>query len=315
MIKKILGCALFAFILFFLASCNQDYNDNMTAKLTVGDNYNIIIVDEEENTQKLNCVILELNDKRHPIKVAYDEDIYVLNLSLNIWEKIEIDLTTINFEQITDEELEYVFKYHNKYPTNMGYINGKYYGRIVSSSSSIDNAIEVVTNHFTDYRYPFSTNSVVEVRLDTETELFYGVYVKWEHNASGQLSYYDEYVISFKEEIIENKVKKLITDNEYAIFKTKEPELIKQIMDYRYYNSSHDILGSKLLYSEVVENDDAFVYKSYGTMLIGGDFGLQDEISLIKTIYKINKSTGELILSSSETIKTIFVDGECTHLG
>jgi len=218
------------------------------------------------------------------------------------------------FEHISGKELEYAAKNYDKYPSNIGFINDKNYGRIVNSSSSVDNALEVVINHFTHNRHSSSTSKVVEVILDIETELFYGVYVKWEHNNSGQLSYYDEYVVSFKKDIYDCEVKKIITDSETSIFKTKNPVQIKQIMDYEYYNETYDIFRSKLLYSEVVEAENSYIYKSYGIRGVGGDWGIQDKISLIRTIWVIDKSTGEMALSSKITLKTIYVDGKYTHV-
>ena len=240
-----------------------------------------------------------------------DVDNIIATIKIAIDEIPKEEIT--DFEHISDEELEYIFKNHDKYPINIGYINDKHYGRIVNSSSSVDNALEEVTNHFTDNRYSFSTCNVVEVTLDIETELFYGVYVKWEHNSFGDLSYYDEYVVSFKKEIYDCKVKKFITDTEISIFNTDDPAQIKQIMDYKYYSKTYQILGSKLLQSEVTETENLYIYKAYGITCIGGDWGLQDTIFLIRNIWEIDKSSGEMVLSSSDTLKTIYIDGKYTH--
>lgn len=215
---------------------------------------------------------------------------------------------SINYENLSNRKFKSIYENYDKYPINMGYINGKNYGRVVSSSSSIEEAFEVVTNHFTD-----DSNIVVGINLDIETQFFYGVYVKWEHNSSGQLSYFDEFVISYKKDIFDCKMKRSINDDEYYIFTTKDTLIIKQIMDYIYYSETYEISGSKLFFSEVTETDDSFIYKSYGSRSVFGDFGLQDKIYLVRTIWEINKSTKELGLLSEDTIKTIYVDGILTH--
>ncbi len=315
MIKRFLNIIAFVFIIFTLVACDKknkhtDYNkEPITDKYSVGDNYSIIILDEKNIVRELNCLIIEIDASNTPIKVLNDYEIYVLSSSLNTWEKMTVDLTTIDFENISNEELEYIYMNLSDYAMNLGYINGKNYGRVVSSSSSVDDAIEVVINHFTDYRYSFSTNRVVESKIDVETELFYGLYVKWEHNSSGKLSYYDEYVISFKKDIYDCKVKKITTDSEYSIFKTRDFNQIKQIMDYLYYSNSYNMFGCKLLNSEIVGDNEKITYKTYETIFNGGDWGLKDQVLLVKKVWQIDKLTGEMILSSSETIKSIFIGG------
>ncbi len=250
-----------------------------------------------------------------PISVS---DLDNLNITLDgkpvtYFEK-DHSLFEIDYENISDEELEFVAKNNPKYPYNLGLINGKQYGRVVSSSSSSpEDAIEVVTNHFTNNNYPFSINTVVEVWIDIETEVFYGVYVKWEHNSSGKKSYYDEYVISFKKDIFDCRLRNVYNDEDYFLVKTNNPDQIRQILDILYYNNTYNISGSKLLKSEVLETEDQFIYQSYGTRVVYGDWGMKDKVSLLKEIWTINKASGELNLTSTNLIKKIFVDGELTH--
>lgn len=213
------------------------------------------------------------------------------------------DQQTPDFENLSNRELKSIYESYDKYPINIGHINGKNYGIIVSSSSSAEEALEVATNHFTN-----DSNTVVGFKIDIETQFFYGVYIKLENNSSAQLLYYDEYVISYKKDIFDCLVKSKATDIEHSYFNTKDQLLIKQIMDYKYYSETYQTSGSKLFYSEVVQTDDSFFYKTYGSELIGGDTGMQDKISLVRIIWEIDKSNGELSLSSKDTIKTIYVD-------
>lgn len=213
------------------------------------------------------------------------------------------------FEMISDDELEYIFKNASKYPTDMGIINGKVYGRVINSSTTKENAIEVATEYFTDVRYQFSTNIVVDTYIDIETELFYGIYVKWEHDSAGKKSYYDEYVISFKKNICDYTPKRLHIGSELKIiFKTNDLNIIKYVMDYLYYNDTYNIEGFILLNSIIEENDNEYKYTFYEIETCYGDWGLQDQVSLVKNVFIINKESGE-VSTTSEVIKTIYIDG------
>lgn len=224
-----------------------------------------------------------------------------------------IDIENINFEQISYEELKYLYDNNSKYFSSIGQINNKKYGRIINSSSSTAAALEVAIKHFTDTRYWYSVNTVIEVKLDIETELFYGLYVKWEHNSEGEKSYFDEYVISFKTDIYDCTVKKLINDNESSIFKTADKDQIKKVLDYKCYSITNQIYGCGIVYSEILDFDEYYTYKAYSLETVYGDWGLQDTVSMICSSYNINKTTGEISLLSNKILKTINIDGINTY--
>ena len=107
-------------------------------------------------------------------------------------------------------------------------------------------------------------------------------------------------------------VRNVYNDEDYFLVKTNNRS-IRQILDILYYNNTYNISGSKLLKSEVLETEDQFIYQSYGTRVVYGDWGMKDKVSLLKEIWTINKASGELNLTSTNLIKKIFVVGELTH--
>lgn len=204
-------------------------------------------------------------------------------------------------ELLTVEELV-EFHYNGaKYPENFVFAELQGYGRVLNSSSSADEARAVVESHFTN-----SMNTTVENSLEVETELFYGLYAKWEHRSQGsnEPTNYDEHVVSFKSGVY---------DAESGIFGTEDKDDIKKIIDYIYYSQTYQIGGSKVYDSEISVKDGKYRYLIYTLQVSYGDWGMQDALSLTKDEWLIDIATGKTEKSANEILGTVFVDGALTY--
>ncbi|MGN1078418.1 MAG: hypothetical protein ACI4ST_07860 [Candidatus Gallimonas sp.] len=201
-------------------------------------------------------------------------------------------------ELLSAEELIDFHQNGEKFPENFGFAELTGYGRVVSSASSRAEALSTVQEQFANEQCMVSEN-----RVDLETDLYYGIYVKWLYSdGGGEPVSYDESVVSFKREVY---------DAETQTFGTRNREEMKKILDYLYYAETCRIGGSKIYSSELTEKEGAYEYVIYYLQVNYGDWGLRDELSFMKEVRKINLSSGGTTLSR-ETVGSVTVDGENT---
>lgn len=201
-------------------------------------------------------------------------------------------------ELLSTEELIDFHQNGEKFPANFGFAELTGYGRVVSSASSREEALSAVQERFANEQCKVSEN-----RVELETDLYYGIYVKWLYSYGGSETVsYDESVVSFKREVY---------DAETQTFGTRNREEIKKILDYLYYDETCCIGGSKIYSSELTEKEGEYEYVIYYIQVNYGDWGLRDELSFIKEVRKIDLSSGGTTLSC-ETVGTMMVDGENT---
>lgn len=200
----------------------------------------------------------------------------------------------------TAEELIEFHLHGAKYPDNFVFEELRGYGRVIPSASSKNEALQTAAKRFTN-----NNCSVVENTLQVETKLFYGLYVKWEYSYEGmdEPSYHDESVVSFK---------KNVYDADTMTFATKDASAIKSILDYLHYSESYQTSGTKVHSSKIVRDGDEFVYTAYVLQVSYGDYGVQDELRLLKTELRVDYATGKTE-HGYETVTTVFVDGELTN--
>ncbi|MDE7439481.1 MAG: hypothetical protein K2N23_03135 [Clostridia bacterium] len=204
-------------------------------------------------------------------------------------------------ELLTVDELVDFHLNGNKYPDNFVFNELSGYGRVIESSSSQEDALTLVRNHFTS-----SNCTTVESRLEVETDLFYGLYVKWEYKSSGseQILYYDEYVVSFKKDVYDAE------NNKFGI---KDKDEIKKILDYICYSRTYNMYGSKVYSCDISLEDNKCIYTAYLLSVCLGDWGMQDALGLLKKQCQIDLATGATTFTL-EKVGMVFIDGECTHV-
>ena len=202
--------------------------------------------------------------------------------------------------ELTDDEIIDFHANGKRYPENFIFDELKDYGRVIESSSSREDAISTATEHFNS-----GWCTTVECRLTVETDLFYGLYVKWDYRNDGvgePVAYYDEYVVSFK---------KNVYDLENKQFFTKNPDIIKSILNY-VYSDQYLWFADKVYSSDIIKNGDKYKYIAYGLSTVLGDWGVQDELNFLKLVVEIDLATGKTS-RSVETIKQVYIDGALTH--
>lgn len=232
-------------------------------------------------------------------------DVAAPNITLPATDVGEADLPIKTPEEIGDEEfVSYVESQGSEIYRSLYEIEGRDYGRIIASSTSKEDAVRVVTRHFTDNRYPQAINKVVECEVIYESILFYGVYVKWEVNGH----YYDENVISFKKSVADITVKNVVYGDEdsYKIT-TKNDEEIKQIALYLFFDK---FPPHKLLDFEVQADDKKCLITLYNcTVHYDWDFMYGEsegvvEYKLSKQSVEINKENGNVVFGEAIPLKT-----------
>lgn len=233
------------------------------------------------------------NDNADELKIAFPGD-FIVDIEPG-------DKTVIGYvsELLTLEQLVDFHENGEKYPEGFvfGQLNG--YGRVLDSAESEAQAHETVNNVFTNSQY-----TVTENQLTVETDLFYGLYAKWEHNTESYC--YDEYVVCFKKNAYDAESKK---------FGTTNSDEIKGILDYLYYSNTYQIHGSKVYSSEISVKEGYYEYTNYCLQVCYGDWGLRDSLTFIKNVHQIAADTGETIKISSTTIGAAFVDGAGSSWG
>ena len=209
-------------------------------------------------------------------------------------------------ELLTVEELVDFHLNGARYPENFVFEELEGYGRVIKSASSQEESLEVATEHFNS-----GWCTTVECRLTVETDLFYGLYVKWDYRNGGvgePVAYYDEYVVSFKKDVY---------DFENKQFFTEDSEIIKSILNYTCYDHEYinpEYLGfaGKIYSSDIIKNDDKYEYIAYGLTGVGGDWGMQDKLYFLKLVVEVDLATGKTSYNV-ETVGTVFIDGKYTH--
>lgn len=218
-------------------------------------------------------------------------------------------------ELLTVDELVDFHENGEKYPDNFVFEELTGYGRVMPSTSSVAEALSMVKEYFTNGYYV-----AVEYKLTVETDLFYGIYVKWAYQSNGTIDmsrYYDEYVVSFKKSVFDYYFS--YDDSDYfGTFKhnlqffTQDKGTIKSILDYYLYSWTYQIYGEKIYSTDINLQGDKYVYTAYILQVCLGDWGTQDQLSLIKRVIDIDLVMG-MVETNDEVVGEVYIDGALTH--
>ncbi len=177
-------------------------------------------------------------------------------------------------------------------------IDKKEYGRIISSSNSKEDAVQVCTRYFTDDRYEEFINTVIDCNVIYQSEILYGINVKWEVNNH----IYEENVISFKKNIADITVENATYgDQESCKIYTNNEEQLKQILLYL-HSGLHSLRGYVLDY-EIVNNEKEFIMNVYEHWIVHGGYDMSDLHYLLKYSVKLDKVSGNVEFIQPVTIK------------
>lgn len=209
-------------------------------------------------------------------------------------------------DEISDKDfLSLVDNYENDIYRSLYEINGERYGRIISSSESSEDAVRVCTRHFTDNRYPQAINTVTECKVIYESDVFYGINVKWKLTNRGEFDgQYEENVISFKKSIADITVRNVVYDDveSYRIC-TDQNEQIKQIVLYLFHNKYP---GNVMLACEELSYGNEYTLTVYSYEVCYGDWGVSDEYRLLKHTVAVDKDAGNVDFQEPVILKTVY---------
>ncbi|MBR6676613.1 MAG: hypothetical protein IKL24_04705, partial [Clostridia bacterium] len=236
--------------------------------------------------------------------------------------KDEADPTEYSFEDDLknlshDNIIPFIEKYRKNYRSSILEIDGKSYGRVISSSDSPEDAVSVCTSHFTSEHHSEVTitkNTVVECNVIYESELFYGIYVKWEHfsgdSAGVRKSYYDENVISFKKSVADITAgNSIYNDRQSYNIITDDGGSIEQILLFLYNEVYVDNIWmriSDILQYETVDNENEFIMHVYSYLFCGGDWDMSDEYTIVYQTIIVDKATGTVTFEEAIKLNTYY---------
>lgn len=227
--------------------------------------------------------------------------------NLTIRERIDsFETSYVNGTEVKD----FVESYENAIYKSFFEIDGIEYGRIISSSESAEDAVNVCTRHFTDERYPETVNTVVECKVIYESDLFYGVYVKWSYYNFGEGAIeYDENVISFKRNVADITVRNVVYEEENAYkICTDQDDKIEQLALYLFYHE-YDHWLQEILEYETQSSEEELTITICRYSKVGGDWGLPDEYYFNNQIVVVDKATGNIDFQDPTLLKKVEVWG------
>ena len=196
----------------------------------------------------------------------------------------------------------YIAGYKNTIYQSLYRLNGEKYGRMIASSDSKDDAVRVCTRHFTDNRPepPCKANTVVECKVIYESDILYGIYVKWEVDGY----YYEENVISFKKSVADITVNNVIYGDvaSYRVC-TNQKNQIEQTVLYLHYNESP---FNGILYYETSSNENEYVFTIHSYRVIGGDWGIPNQYDFAQQKVTVDKTNGVITFQEPEILRSVY---------
>ncbi len=79
---------------------------------------------------------------------------------------------------------------------------------------------------------------------------------------------------------------------------------VKELIEYLWDCGTMDVSFSKVLESDIKEHNEYFEYNIQSILIVYGDFGIHDEITVFDNIITLDKSSRELIIKSDK-VKSI----------
>lgn len=218
-----------------------------------------------------------------------------------------IDSFETSYEKST-EVSDFVEKNGNAIFKSLFEIDGTEYGRIISSSESPEDAVNVCTRHFTDERYPDTVNTVVECKVIYESDLFYGIYVKWSYYNFGEGAIeYDENVISFKKDVADITVYNAVYEEENAYrICTDQDDQIAQVVLYLFYHE-YFRWSEGILEYETQSTDKELIITLCRYGHYGGDWNIPDEFHFESQNIVVDKETGRIDFQEPTLLKKVEV--------
>lgn len=245
-------------------------------------------------------------------KVILNGSSYEVETNVYLFNKLIDYLFDFEFDYNTISDNDFLFiinNYKNSIYQSLYVLDGKKYGRLIASSNSVEDAVKVCTRHFTDERYENYINTVIDCNVIYESDILYGINVKWKVSSGSQ---HEENVISLKKSIADITVLNVIyNDIESYNICTNTEELLEEIMLYLYQNRNYlDII----LDYETEDYTNEYIMNVYSYTVVGGDWGMRDTYFLKKSTIIIDKISGNVNFQAPIVLKTVQSDYRKTDL-
>lgn len=98
-------------------------------------------------------------------------------------------------------------------------------------------------------------------------------------------------------------------DGYYYEIRALNKKAVLELCDLNTFFSVASLYSERVLYREISETEDEYIYTLYAAYIIGGDWGIDDTACLVKGGYKIDKISGEITRLESQTLKEVVIFG------
>ena len=206
--------------------------------------------------------------------------------------------TRDELQNLTDDELVTLSLGSKKGPDSCAPLFGYRISNLVRSASNEEDAKEACREKFTK-----GDNKMTGADVVLDSELFYALKVSWDHrDYDGEVTKYDGNVFCFKDEFahltIDERYHASLSIKDFSVAQT-----LLDLFDYRYIT---EIVGIRILLSEIEEREDKYVYTNYRTYTCYGDWGVRDQIDLVRRVYWISKADGEVTQAGETVLQTAY---------
>lgn len=206
--------------------------------------------------------------------------------------------TRDELQNLTDDELVTLSLGSKKGPDSCAPLFEYRISNTVRSASNEEDAKEACREKFTK-----GDNKMTGADVVLDSELFYALKVSWDHrDYDGKVTKYDGNVFCFKDEFahltIDERYHASLSIKDFSVAQT-----LLDLFDYRYIT---EIVGIRILLSEIEEREDKYVYTNYRTYTCYGDWGVRDQIDLVKRVYWISKADGEVTQAGETVLQTAY---------
>lgn len=197
-------------------------------------------------------------------------------------------------ERMSDEEFKrLVDRFTDPVMQSLFILDGnRYSNRLLASSDSAEDAVRECRN----VRSGYADATVVECKVVYESDILYGVYIKWK---VGDNKYRKRYFLSLKKAVADRTGEPLYGDK--APFKIFTDDLSQIERALLYYNACYVDGDDKVLDYELTSDEDIYTITIYAYDY----FYLHEEYWLMKQTVTVDKASGDVHFSLGETIRTI----------
>lgn len=206
--------------------------------------------------------------------------------------------TRDELQNLTDDELVTLSLGSKKGTDSCAPLFGYRISNLVRSASDEEDAKEACREKFTNADNKMTSASVV-----LDSELFYVLKVSWDYRYDDtEVRKYDGNVFCFKDEFTH-----LTIDERYKVsLSIKDFSLTQTLLDLFDYQYITEMGGVRILFSEMEEREDKYVYTNYRTKTCYGDWGVRDQIDLVKKMYWISKADGKVTEAGEYVLQTAY---------